>query len=231
MARILILQAPQSSGREKEPIGLTNDPPIIRLAVLASGGGTTLQNFLDVIERGELNAMIAVVIASSANAGALDRATKSGIPAKIAAVRGRPVEVYSQEAFDLCRQFKADLVLLAGYLHLVQIPDDFRDRVMNIHPALIPAFCGKGYYGHKAHQAVLDRGAKVSGCTVHFADNQYDHGPIILQRCVPVLENDTADTLAARVFQAECQAFPEAVRLFAAGRLTRDGDRVRIGSQ
>jgi phosphoribosylglycinamide formyltransferase-1 len=99
---------------------------------------------------------------------------------------------------------------------------------MNIHPALIPAFCGSGMYGHHVHEAVLARGAKVSGCTVHFADNEYDHGPVILQRCVPVEDDDTADTLAARVFEAECEAYPEAVRLFAAGRLQVEGRRVRI---
>jgi folate-dependent phosphoribosylglycinamide formyltransferase PurN len=87
---------------------------------------------------------------------------------------------------------------------------------MNIHPALIPAFCGKGMYGHKVHEAVLSRGCKVSGCTVHYADSQYDHGPIIMQRCVPVLDGDTPDSLAARVFEAECEAYPEAIRQFAA---------------
>ena len=109
-----------------------------------------------------------------------------------------------------------------------QVPDDFLGRVMNIHPALIPAFCGKGYYGHHVHEAVLAYGVKVSGCTVHFADNEYDHGPIILQRAVPVLDDDTPDTLAARVFEQECEAYPEAIRLFAEGRLRIEGRRVKI---
>jgi folate-dependent phosphoribosylglycinamide formyltransferase PurN len=99
---------------------------------------------------------------------------------------------------------------------------------MNIHPALIPAFCGKGYYGHHVHEAALAYGVKVSGCTVHFADNIYDHGPIILQRTVPVLDTDTAESLAVRVFEQECEAYPEAIRLFAEGRLRIDGRRVRI---
>ena len=111
---------------------------------------------------------------------------------------------------------------------LIEIPDDFRYRVMNIHPALIPAFCGRGFFGHKVHESVLDRGAKITGCTVHFADNEYDHGPIILQRSVAVKDEDTPDTLAESVFQQECQAYPEAITLFADGRLEIVGRRVRI---
>ena len=110
----------------------------------------------------------------------------------------------------MLREVEADLVVLAGYLCLLRVPPDFENRVMNIHPALIPSFCGKGLYGMKVHEAVLARGSKLSGCTVHFADNLYDHGPIIVQKTVPVLEDDTPQTLAARVYQAECQAFPEA---------------------
>jgi formyltetrahydrofolate-dependent phosphoribosylglycinamide formyltransferase len=137
-------------------------------------------------------------------------------------------EEFSQRIFEACRRARAELVCLAGFLQLLPIPDDFGNRVLNIHPALIPAFCGKGFYGHRVHEAVLAYGAKVSGCTVHFADNQYDHGPIVLQRVVPVLDDDTADTLAARVFEQECEAYPEAIRLFAEGRLRIEGRRVRI---
>jgi folate-dependent phosphoribosylglycinamide formyltransferase PurN len=122
------------------------------------------------------------------------------------------------------------LVCLAGFLQLLPVPEDFAGRVMNIHPALIPAFCGQGFYGHHVHEAALAYGVKVSGCTVHFADNVFDHGPIILQRAVPVLDGDTAETLAARVFDQECEAYPEAIRLFAEGRLHIDGRSVRIGS-
>jgi folate-dependent phosphoribosylglycinamide formyltransferase PurN len=134
---------------------------------------------------------------------------------------------FSNSIFTLCREARVDLVLLAGFLALIEVPEDFRFRVMNIHPALIPAFCGRGFYGHKVHEAVLERGAKVTGCTVHFADNHYDHGPIILQKCVPVADDDTPDRLAIRVFAAECEAYPEAVRLFAEGRLAVEGRRVR----
>ena len=104
---------------------------------------------------------------------------------------------------------------MAGFLQFLLVPDDFQDRVMNIHPALIPAFSGKGFYGHHVHEAVIAAGVKESGCTVHFADNEYDHGPILLQRTVPVLPEDTPATLAERVFAAECEAYPEAIRLFA----------------
>jgi folate-dependent phosphoribosylglycinamide formyltransferase PurN len=137
---------------------------------------------------------------------------------------------FSRQVFELCRQARADLVCLAGFLQLIVIPDDYHLRVLNIHPALIPAFCGKGYYGRHVHEAVLAYGAKVSGCTVHFADNEYDQGPIILQRPVPVLENDTPDTLAARVFAEECEAYPGAIRLVAEGRLRVEGRRVYVFS-
>jgi phosphoribosylglycinamide formyltransferase-1 len=113
-------------------------------------------------------------------------------------------------------------------LTFVPIPSDFENRVLNIHPALIPAFCGRGFYGHHVHEAVLLYGAKVSGCTVHFVDNQYDHGPILLQRVVPVLDHDTPDTLAARVFEAECQAYPEALRLLGSGKVRVEGRRVIV---
>ena len=117
---------------------------------------------------------------------------------------------------------------MGGFLKRVEIPDDFTLRVVNIHPSLIPAFCGRGFFGLRVHRAALDYGVKVSGCTVHFVDQQYDHGPIILQRVVPVLDDDTPQQLAARVFEAECQAYPEALRLFAAGRLHVEGRRVTI---
>jgi len=119
---------------------------------------------------------------------------------------------------------------MAGFLKFVTIPTDFEWRVVNIHPALIPAVCGKGFYGLHVHKAVLDYGAKLSGCTVHFVDNQYDHGPIILQRTVPVLDDDTPESLAARVFEAECEAYPEALRWLASGRLRVEGRRV-LGAQ
>jgi formyltetrahydrofolate-dependent phosphoribosylglycinamide formyltransferase len=201
----------------------------LSLAFLISGSGTTLQNFLDRIADGRLRARVVQVVSSRADAFGLERARRAGVPAAVVERKGCPsTEEFSRRIFELCRAAGADLCLLAGFLQLVLIPDDYRGRVLNIHPALIPAFCGKGYYGHRVHEAALAAGVKVSGCTVHFADNQYDHGPIILQRVVPVLDDDTPDSLAARVFEQECESYPEAVRLFAEGRLHVEGRRVRI---
>jgi formyltetrahydrofolate-dependent phosphoribosylglycinamide formyltransferase len=204
----------------------------VRLAVLLSGGGTTLQNFIDRIADGRLRAQIGIVISNHADAFGLIRAERAGIPTTVIE-RGEfnTREAFSQRIFASCREARIHLVCLAGFLQLIHIPDDFQGHVMNIHPALIPAFCGKGYYGHHVHEAALAYGVKVSGCTVHFADNVYDHGPIILQRTVPVREDDTPDTLAARVFEQECEAYPEAIRLFAAGKLRIDRRIVRIAKE
>ena len=201
----------------------------IRLAVLISGGGTTMLNFLEKIRAGELKAEIALVIASREGIAGIERARAAGLPCEVI-VRKQfdSVASFSEAIFDHCRAAKVDLVTLAGFLSLIHIPPDYQHRVLNIHPALIPAFCGHGFHGHHVHEAVLDRGAKVSGCTVHFADNEYDHGPIVVQRAVPVLEGDTPDTLAARVFTAECEAYPEAIRLFVEGRLMITDGRLRI---
>jgi phosphoribosylglycinamide formyltransferase-1 len=201
----------------------------LRLGVVISGGGSTLANFLEKIAASELHAEVPLVIASRPDCGGVSRALAAGIRCEVVERRAfRSVAEFSQAIFDRCRTARIDLVTLAGFLALIEVPDDFQFRVMNIHPALIPSFCGKGFYGHKVHEAVLERGVKVSGCTVHFADNHYDHGPIILQSCVPVRDDDTPDSLAARVFSAECQAYPEAIRLYSQGRLEIDDRRVRI---
>jgi len=200
----------------------------IRLGVLISGGGTTLANFLARIAAGELKAEIPLVVADRPGCAGITRAEQAGLPCKVVDRRAHStVESFSTAVFEQLRTADVDLVTLAGFLSLIRIPGEFAYRVMNIHPALIPAFCGKGYYGQRVHRAVIERGVKVSGCTVHFADNEYDHGPVIVQRCVPVLDEDTPQTLAARVFEAECQAFPEAVRLFASGRIEIAAGRVR----
>jgi formyltetrahydrofolate-dependent phosphoribosylglycinamide formyltransferase len=201
----------------------------VPLAVLLSAGGTTLQNLLDRIADGRLAARIVLVVSNNADAYGLVRAENAGIPAAVVDRKEfGSREEFSRRIFERVRQSQVDLVCLAGFLQLLSIPDDFAGRVMNIHPALIPAFCGKGFYGHHVHEAALSYGVKVSGCTVHFADNVYDHGPIILQRTVPVLDDDTPDTLAARVFEQECEAYPEAIRLFAEGRLQIEGRRVHF---
>lgn len=204
-------------------------PSTVRQGVLISGGGTTMLNFLEKMEAGELPVEIGLVIASRADCRGVERAEAAGLRCEIVSRKDYDsVKPFSDRIFDLCREAKIDLVTFAGFLSLVHIPDDFQHRVMNIHPSLIPAFSGKGFYGHHVHEAVLERGAKVSGCTVHFADNEYDHGPIIVQEAVPVLDDDTPDSLAARVFEAECQAYPEAIRRFATGRLTVEGNRALV---
>jgi formyltetrahydrofolate-dependent phosphoribosylglycinamide formyltransferase len=201
----------------------------IRLAVFLSGGGTTLQNLLDRSADGRLDARVVCAVSNNPAAFGLERARRAGVPTAVVERRGcSSREDFSERLFGHARAAGADLVCLAGFLQLIVIPDDFRLRVLNVHPALIPAFCGKGFYGHHVHEAALAMGVKVSGCTVHFADNEYDHGPIVLQRAVPVADDDTAEILAARVFAEECEAYPEAIRLFAAGRLRVEGRRVRV---
>jgi formyltetrahydrofolate-dependent phosphoribosylglycinamide formyltransferase len=201
----------------------------LALVVLISGGGTTLRNLLRKIDAGQLNARVLLVISNVAGARGLEFARQAGIPDEVIAPKdyASPAE-FSDTIFARARAVAAELVVMGGFLKQIVIPWDFTNRVTNIHPALIPAFCGRGLYGHHVHQAVLDFGAKLSGCTVHFADNQYDHGPVILQKAVPVQDDDTPDTLAARVFQAECEAYPEALELIAQGRVRVQGRRVRI---
>lgn len=187
----------------------------LRLAVLISGGGSTLLNLLDKIDQGELNASVECVIASRKCAG-VERSIARGHECEVISARKfAGTAEMSREIFDRCRAAKIDLVILGGFLSRIEVPADFEGRVLNIHPSLIPSFCGQGMYGHHVHEAVLARGCKVSGCTVHVVDNEYDHGPIVVQKAVPVLEHDDADTLAKRVFVAECEAYPEAICLHA----------------
>jgi formyltetrahydrofolate-dependent phosphoribosylglycinamide formyltransferase len=203
----------------------TTDRPI-RLGVLISGGGTTLVNLLREIGAGTLAAEISIVIADRL-CGGIDRARAAQLHREFIPRKSfDSLSAFSATVFTALRAAEADLVILAGFLARIEIPDDFANRVMNIHPALIPAFCGQGMHGRRVHAAVLERGCTVSGCTVHFCDNEYDHGPIILQSCVPVVDDDTPESLAARVFEAECVAYPEAIRRYAAGRLRVVGRRV-----
>jgi len=204
-------------------------PLPVRLAVLISGSGTTLQNFIDRIAAGRLRAEIVVVIASRADAGGIVRARRAQLPVVVIPRLGfADVETFNDALHAELAGHAVDLILLAGFLSPFQLRNRYAGRVLNVHPALIPAFCGKGYYGEKVHRAVLESGVKVSGCTVHFADDQYDHGPIILQGTVPVLDGDSPETLAARVHEVESELYPEAVRLWADGRLEIVGRRVRI---
>ncbi len=208
---------------------LSASPTTLRLVMLISGGGTTLKNLLEYITSGRLDAQIALVISSNSKAVGLEIADRANIPTLVLPRKSFATpEDYSQAVFDACRQTGAPWVVMGGFLTHVLIPPDYENRVLNIHPALIPAFCGQGFFGHRVHEAVLEYGAKISGCTIHFVDNQYDHGPILLQKVVPVLDDDTPDTLAARVFRAECDAYPEALRLLASGKVSVHGRRVTV---
>ena len=207
----------------------SSEPTQLRLVVLISGGGTTLKNLLEKMAARRLDVEIPLVISSNSQARGLEIAGSAGIATKVITPQSQATpEAYSEAIFGACREAGAQYVVMGGFLTYVPIPPDFENRVLNIHPALIPAFCGKGFFGHRVHEAVLEYGARVSGCTVHFVDNQYDHGPVILQKTVPVLDDDTPETLAARVFAAECEAYPEALRLLASGRVTVEGRRVRL---
>lgn len=190
------------------------------IAVLISGGGTTLRNLIKRIAAGTLPVEIRVVISSNPQAKGLRFAAEAQIRSLVVEKsKSASEQNFSEQIFAACRAAGVGYVVMAGFLKHVLIPPDFENRVVNIHPALIPAFCGKGMYGLHVHEAVLDYGAKISGCTVHFVDNEYDHGPIILQRAVEVRPDDTPASLQARVFAAECEALPDALTQLAAGRV------------
>jgi formyltetrahydrofolate-dependent phosphoribosylglycinamide formyltransferase len=206
-----------------------NPRPPLPIAVLISGTGRSLANMIEKIKAGELDCDIRLVVSSTPEAKGLRFAEAAGIATAVFERRDFPSQdVFSRAVFDRVRAAGAELVVLAGFLKRLTVPDDFANRVVNIHPALIPSFCGAGFYGHHVHEAALTYGVKVSGCTVHFVDNEYDHGPVILQMAAPVLDDDTPGTLADRVFAAECQAYPKALQLIAEGRVRVEGRRVRI---
>ena len=191
-----------------------------KIAVLISGGGPTLKNLLDLHATGKLPVEFCLVISSQASAKGLEFGKAAEIPTRVIARREFDCpEAHRDAVFALIREDRANLVVMGGYLEHLLIPEDFENRVINIHPSLIPAFCGKGYYGLRVHQAALDFGVKLSGCTVHFVDNEFDHGPIIAQRSCPVLDGDTAETLQRRVFALECELLPEVVANIATGAL------------
>ena len=202
---------------------------LLNLAVLLSGSGRTLENVQQAILAGRLSARVAVVVSSKSEAYGLVRARQHGLDAVAVPRRAYPdLRAFNNAVNAVLARYPIDLVLLAGFLSLYQPPPALVGRVMNIHPALLPAFGGQGLYGERVHRAVLEAGVKLSGCTVHFADACYDHGPIILQAAVPVYDDDTVEALAARVFAAECELYPQAIQLFAEDRLCVEGRRVRI---
>jgi len=207
---------------------LTRRAPL-RVGVLLSGTGRTLDHLIAEMRGGRLAIEIVGVISSRGDVRGLARAKEEALPSVV--LRRREFDSpasYGDAIAAQLRAWRVELVVMAGFLHLWKVPPDFAGRVMNIHPSLLPEFGGAGMHGHHVHAAVLASGARESGCTVHFADDEYDRGPIILQRRVPVLAGDTADALAARVFAEECLAYPEAIRLFASDRLVLDGRRVVV---
>ena len=176
---------------------------MLKMAVFLYGSGRTLDNFHERIEQGTLNARIEVVVSNVSSALGLTKAKKYGYPAFHCR--------NNEEINTTLSNYQVDIICLAGYLKLYEPPASLRRAVINIHPALIPSFCGDGFYGHHVHEAVQRRGCTVSGCTVHFANENYDEGPIILQKCVELAYDDAPDTIADKVFAAECEAFPEAI--------------------
>jgi len=192
----------------------------LRLAVLISGGGTTLRNLLDWYSAGKLKADIVIVGSSNPDASGLRFAEEAGVPSFVVSHKEvRDEQAFSEQIFAACRRAEVDYIVLGGFLRKLRIPSDFARRVINIHPSLIPSFSGKGFYGRRVHEAVLRQGCRVSGCTVHFVDDLFDHGPIIDQEAVRVEEDDTPESLAARVFAAECQLYPSVINRIAAGHV------------
>ena len=202
----------------------------IRIGVLASGGGTNLQAIIDACERGEIDGDVVVVISNIPDAYALERARKHRIDAFCFPHKGVTREQHEADIIACLEQHRVDLLCLAGYLRMLTpvLVDKYAGRAMNTHPALLPSFGGKGMHGLRVHQAVLDHGCKVSGCTIHFVSLDVDGGPIVLQKAVPVQEGDSAETLQERVLKEEHKLFPRAVQLFAQGKLKIEGRRVRI---
>lgn len=201
----------------------------LRIAVLLSGEGTSLENLCERIDAGAVPAEVVLVIASRPDAGGLRRAERRGIPAVAIPRRAFPdAHAFNDALHAELDKHDIDLVALLGFLSIFELRGRWERRCLNVHPSLIPAFCGPGMYGHRVHEAVLAAGADVSGATVHFADDHYDTGPILLQESVPVRADDTPGTLAARVQAAERRLLPEAIRLIAEGRVQIIDRRVQI---
>ncbi len=206
-----------------------SDRPLLPIAVLISGAGRSLKNLLDLVAAGKLPVDVRLVISSSPRAGGLAIAEAAGVPTSVVK-RGDYLshDSYGAAIFSRCRTAGVELVVMAGFLKFAPVPEDFAGKVVNIHPSLLPAFGGHGMYGERVHQAVLDYGAKVTGVTIHFVDNAYDEGPIIWQQPVPVFDNDTAQSLAERVFETEKEAYPHVLRMLAGGRVKQEGRRVTV---
>lgn len=206
---------------------------MLNIAVLVSGGGTNLQALIDAEASGQIdNGRIACVVASKPDIFALERAERANIPSEI--IRRKEFATqddYDDELIRVLESYEIDLVVLAGFMTIIsdRVIDRFRNRIINIHPSLIPSFCGEGFYGLKVHEAALEKGVKVSGATVHFVNEICDGGPIILQKAVDVRDDDTPETLQLRIMeQAEWKILPRAVSLYCSGRLTVESNQVKI---
>ena len=207
---------------------MSPDVEKLRIAVLLSGSGTSLENLFDHIDRG-LPAEVVCVISSKKTAFGLKRAEKRGVPAiSIPRRDHRDVTAFNDAIHEALGRYDPDLVCLLGFLSPFELRERYVGRALNVHPALIPAFSGKGFYGHRVHEAVLEAGVKLTGATVHFVSPAYDEGPILLQRTVPVEDDDTPDSLASRVQALERELVPEAIRLIASGRVRIEAGRTRI---
>ncbi|MCZ6836254.1 MAG: phosphoribosylglycinamide formyltransferase [Planctomycetota bacterium] len=201
----------------------------LRLACLISGGGRTMMNLASQIDASTLDASIELVIATREDIAGVPRARSLGLDVKITPLARNGSFDEAHDFITRCvDEANIDLICLCGYLRLIRLDPPLRDKVINIHPALLPSFGGRGMYGAHVHRAVLGAGMTYSGCTVHFVDEEYDHGPTILQRPCPVEPEDDADSLAARVFQQECLAYPEAIQLFAMNRIRLETGQVVI---
>ncbi len=206
----------------------------IRIVALISGSGRTVVNINSMIDAGMLDAKIEKVISSRDDVLGVERCKDMGIPVEVVKSKdffknGKPEwSSMSEKINDLILPHNPDLVIMAGFMCFYEVPRKLEGKIMNIHPSLIPAFSGKGMWGHNVHEAVVKNGCKVTGCTVHFVDNKYDNGPIILQKTCSVLDTDSPEDVAAKVFELECKAYPEAIKLFLEQRLAIDGNIVRI---
>ena len=203
--------------------------PRLKLAVLFSGNGSTLQNLMEKSASGAMNADVVVALSSRADAYGLERARARNIPTLTVARKGfKGVDAFSDAVYGALAPYEIDLICYAGFMCMLRIPAEFEQRVINVHPSLLPSFGGKGFYGQHVHEAVLKHGCKISGCTVHFVDNVYDNGPIIAQKPVSVLDTDTPETLSARVQEVERQLFPDVIQWIADERIKIVNRVVRV---
>lgn len=204
---------------------------MLALGIFASGRGSNFQAIVRAIQEGKLSAQVKILISNNPEAGAIAFAKSQGIPVEVISSKDFPTrEAFVNTLAEVLESHEVDFIALAGYLKRIppEIVHRYRNRILNIHPALLPSFGGKGMYGLKVHEAVLASGCKVTGVTIHLVDEEYDAGPIVLQQCVPVMDDDTPETLAERVLQVEHELYPKALQLFAENRIQIEGRKVKV---